>query len=58
LVDHDSLGESQALTPQWHFQSIKRGDIPMKIQTILFIFWIVVMVFLLANWFNKPYKPD
>ena len=30
----------------------------MKIQTILFIFWIVVMVFLLANWFIKPYKPD
>jgi hypothetical protein len=30
----------------------------MKIQTILFIFWIVVMVFLLANWFSKPYKPD
>ena len=30
----------------------------MKNQTILFIFWIVVMVFLLANWFNKPYKPD
>ena len=30
----------------------------MKIQTILFIFWIVVMVFLLANWFKKPYKPD
>ncbi|MEY4676039.1 MAG: hypothetical protein RLZZ470_546 [Pseudomonadota bacterium] len=26
----------------------------MKIQTVLFIFWIVVMLFLLANWFNKP----
>lgn len=26
----------------------------MKIQTILFIFWIVIMVFMLANWFNKP----
>ena len=26
----------------------------MKIQTILFIFWIVILVFMLANWFNKP----
>ncbi len=26
----------------------------MKIQTVLFIFWIVVMLFLLTNWFNKP----
>ncbi len=30
----------------------------MQIQTVLFILWIVVMVFLLANWLNKPYKPD
>jgi len=26
----------------------------MKVQTVLFIMWIVVMIFLLANWFNKP----
>lgn len=29
----------------------------MKIQTILLIYWIVAMVFILANWLNKPYKP-
>jgi hypothetical protein len=28
----------------------------MKIQTVLLIFWIVVMVFLLANWLTKPKK--
>jgi len=26
----------------------------MKVQTILFIMWIIVMIFLLANWLNKP----
>jgi len=26
----------------------------MKIQTILLIMWIIVMIFLLANWLNKP----
>ncbi len=26
----------------------------MKIQTILFIFWIVIVAFMLANWFNTP----
>lgn len=26
----------------------------MKIQTILFIFWLVVLAFMLANWFNTP----
>ncbi len=30
----------------------------MQIHTVLFILWIVVMVFLLANWLSKPYKPD
>jgi hypothetical protein len=28
----------------------------MKIQTILFISWVVVMFFMLANWLNKPKK--
>lgn len=28
----------------------------MKIQTVLLIFWIVIMVFVLANWLNKPKK--
>ena len=28
----------------------------MKIQTILFISWIIVMFFLMANWMNKPKK--
>ena len=28
----------------------------MKIQTILFISWIVFMFFMLANWLNKPKK--
>jgi len=26
----------------------------MKVQTVLFIMWIVVMIFMLANWLNKP----
>jgi len=26
----------------------------MKVQTILFIMWIIVMIFLLANWLKKP----
>jgi len=26
----------------------------MKVQTVLFIMWIIVMIFLLANWLNKP----
>ncbi len=28
----------------------------MKVQTLLFIGWIVVMLFILANWLNKPKK--
>jgi hypothetical protein len=28
----------------------------MQIHHILLIMWIVVMLFMLANWFNKPYK--
>lgn len=28
----------------------------MKTHHILLIMWIVVMIFMLANWFNKPYK--
>lgn len=28
----------------------------MKTHHILLIMWIVVMLFMLANWFNKPYK--
>ena len=30
----------------------------MKVQTVLLIFWIVIMLFLLANWLNKPKKPN
>jgi len=26
----------------------------MKVQTILLIMWVIVMIFLLANWLNKP----
>lgn len=29
----------------------------MKVQTVLLIFWVVIMIFLLANWLNKPKKP-
>jgi hypothetical protein len=28
----------------------------MQIHHILLIMWVVVMIFMLANWFNKPYK--
>ena len=28
----------------------------MQTHHILLIMWIVVMLFMLANWFNKPYK--
>ena len=28
----------------------------MKVQTVLLIFWIVIMVFVLANWLIKPKK--
>ena len=28
----------------------------MKTHHILLIMWIVVMIFMLANWFNRPYK--
>ena len=28
----------------------------MKIHHILLIMWIVVMFFMLANWFNRPRK--
>lgn len=28
----------------------------MQTHHILLIIWIVAMLFLLANWFNKPYK--
>ena len=28
----------------------------MQIQHILLIMWVVLMLFMLANWFNKPYK--
>jgi hypothetical protein len=28
----------------------------MKTHHILLIMWVVVMLFMLANWFNKPYK--
>jgi hypothetical protein len=28
----------------------------MKIQHILLIMWVLMMLFMLANWFNKPYK--
>jgi|LauGreDrversion4_2_1035121.scaffolds.fasta_scaffold120045_2 hypothetical protein len=28
----------------------------MQIHHILLIMWLVVMIFMLANWFNKPYK--
>ena len=26
----------------------------MKVQSILLIMWVIVMIFLLANWLNKP----
>jgi len=26
----------------------------MEVKTVLFIMWIIVMIFLLANWLNKP----
>lgn len=28
----------------------------MQIHHILLIMWVVLMLFMLANWFNKPYK--
>jgi hypothetical protein len=28
----------------------------MQTHHILLILWIVVMLFMLANWFNKPYS--
>ena len=28
----------------------------MKVQSVLLIMWIVVMIFLLVNWLNKPKK--
>jgi len=28
----------------------------MQIHHILLILWVVLMLFMLANWFNKPYK--
>ncbi len=28
----------------------------MKTHHILLIMWVVVMLFMLANWFNKPHK--
>jgi len=28
----------------------------MKIHHILLIMWVLVMLFMLANWFNKSYK--
>jgi hypothetical protein len=33
-----------------------QGESTMKVQSILLIMWIVVMIFLLANWLNKPKK--
>ena len=28
----------------------------MQIHHILLILWVILMLFMLANWFNKPYK--
>jgi hypothetical protein len=28
----------------------------MKIHHILLIMWVLMMIFMLVNWFNKPYK--
>lgn len=28
----------------------------MQIHHILLIMWVVLMLFMLANWFNKPFK--
>jgi len=28
----------------------------MQIHHILLIMWVILMLFILANWFNKPYK--
>ena len=28
----------------------------MKIHHILLIMWVLMMMFMLVNWFNKPYK--
>jgi hypothetical protein len=28
----------------------------MQIHHILLIMWVLLMLFMLANWFNKPYK--
>jgi hypothetical protein len=28
----------------------------MQIHHILLIMWVILMLFMLANWFNKPYK--
>ncbi|MEY3517647.1 MAG: hypothetical protein RLZ89_507 [Pseudomonadota bacterium] len=28
----------------------------MKIHHILLIMWVLLMLFMLVNWFNKPYK--
>jgi len=37
-----------------NYQINTQGESTMKVQTVLFIGWIIVMLFLLANWFNKP----
>lgn len=28
----------------------------MKTHHVLLIMWVLLMLFMLANWFNKPYK--
>ena len=28
----------------------------MKIHHILLLMWVLLMLFMLVNWFNKPYK--
>lgn len=28
----------------------------MQIHHILLIMWVILMLFMLANWFNKPFK--
>jgi len=37
-----------------NYQINTQGESTMKVQTVLFIGWIIVMLFLLANWLNKP----
>jgi hypothetical protein len=39
-----------------NYQINTQGESTMKVQSVLLIMWIVVMIFLLANWLNKPKK--